>query len=69
MALKPVERTRVFNYAGMVLPDPNPNVSPAKVKEIFCARFAELATASIEGPVIRNAQDHFSFKREVGTKG
>ena len=64
---KPV--TRSFRFNKRVLPDPNPRLSPAQVKDLYAAQFPELASAAIEGPELKDGQQVYSFARQVGTKG
>jgi PRTRC genetic system protein C len=64
---------RKFTYKrGTVnhdLPDPNPEMTPQEVKKFYAARFAELANASVEGPVNKDNVLTFSFTTNIGTKG
>lgn len=64
---KPV--TRTFRFNKRVLPDPNPRLTPAQVKDLYAAQFPELASAAIEGPELKGGQQIYSFARQVGTKG
>ena len=61
--------TRSFKVGNRVLPDPNPALSPAQVKDLYAAQYPELASAAVEGPELRNGQQVYSFPRQVGTKG
>ena len=61
--------TRSFRFNNRVLPDPNPQLSPAQVKDLYAAQFPELASAAIEGPELRNGQQVYTLARQVGTKG
>ena len=46
---------REFNYNGVKLPDPNPQMSVEEVKEMYSAQYPELLTGAIEGPEVHNA--------------
>lgn len=59
---------RVFNYNGVTLPDPVPGATPEQVRDIYSARYPEITTATIEGPVERAGKLHYTFTRAVGTK-
>lgn len=60
---------RGFQYNGQHLGDPNPNLPPEQVKEIFAAARPELSSAAIEGPEIVNGRRLYRFVVQVGTKG
>ena len=61
--------TRSFRFNKRVLPDPNPRLTPAQVKDLYAAQFPELASAAIEGPELKGGQQVYGFTRQVGTKG
>ena len=61
--------TRSFRFNKRILPDPNPRLTPAQVKDLYAAQFPELASAAIEGPELKGGQQVYSFARQVGTKG
>lgn len=67
MHTKPV--TRSFKIGNRLLPDPNPALSPAQVKDLYAAQYPELASAAVEGPELRDGQRVYTFPRQVGTKG
>lgn len=67
MRTKPV--TRAFKIGNRLLPDPNPTLSPAQVKDLYAAQYPELASAAVEGPELRDGQQVYTFPRQVGTKG
>ena len=60
---------REFHFNGLVLPDINPTAEPDNVRVIYSATYAELVTATVEGPEFRNGRCIYHFKRSVGTKG
>ena len=64
---KPVIRS--FKYNNRKLPDPNPQLSPARVKDLYAAQHPELTSAAIEGPQLKGGEQIYSFVRRVGTKG
>ncbi len=61
--------TRVFKFNNRNLPDPNPKMSPAQVKDIYASQYPELASAGVEGPEVKNGQQVYTLARQVGTKG
>ena len=60
---------RGFTYNNQNLGDPNPNLPPEQVKEIFAAAKPELSNAVIEGPELVNGRQIYRFVTQVGTKG
>lgn len=61
--------TRTFRFNKRILPDPNPRLSPAQVKDLYATQYPELASAAIEGPELKADKQVYSFARLVGTKG
>ena len=60
---------REFHYNGQKLPDPDPNLSPERVKAFYAAQYPELATAVLEGPTVKDGVLAYTASRAVGTKG
>lgn len=60
--------TRVFQYNGMELPDPNPAYSPAKVADFYAAMYPELGVCSISEGVISGDKQTFTFIKAAGSK-
>ena len=60
---------RVFKLANRTIGDPNPSLSPEKVREFLQVSYPELASASIHGPVVENKVAEYTFKVSIGTKG
>ncbi len=52
-----------------VLADPAPGMSPEEVRAHYSQVYPELASASIDGPEIRDGRQVYVFSRSVGTKG
>lgn len=61
--------TRTFRFNNRNLPDPNPKLSPAQVKDLYAAQYPELASAAVEGPELKHGQQVYTLVRQVGTKG
>jgi len=53
----------------MTLPDPGSDMAPDDVRDLYSANYAELATASVEGPETKGSQIIYEFRKAVGTKG
>lgn len=53
----------------VVLPDPDPNMSPDQVMAFYSNTYPELVTSSCDGPAYENDRMVYSFKTTVGTKG
>jgi len=60
---------RSFRYQGVVLPDPDPNMSVEQVRDMYVATYPELATAAVEGPSPVDGWMEYTFTRAVGAKG
>lgn len=65
-----VERLiREFRYLGVLLPDPEPSMTPEQVRDSFCHIYPEITTAAIEGPEAAENKLIYRFTRAIGTKG
>lgn len=60
---------RKFTYNGMELPDPDPNMSTAQVKDLYAITYPELTNASVTGPEKVGDDQVFKFSKAVGAKG
>lgn len=72
MALSVTALEREFQYNGITLPDPNPDLSVSEVQAIHAATYPELATAK---PVTESSPTRHGFRQittftvAAGTKG
>ncbi len=69
MALSVTKMTRVFQFNGIRLPDPNPAMSVDEVKSLYAAQYPELATAAVNGPEAAGDKMRYTFERAIGSKG
>ncbi len=69
MALSVSKMTRVFQFNGIRLPDPNPAMSVDEVKALYAAQYPELATAAVNGPEAAGDKMRYTFERAIGSKG
>jgi PRTRC genetic system protein C len=69
MALTVTKMTRVFQFQGVRLPDPNPEMSVEEVKALYAAQYPELATAVVNGPEAAADKMRYTFERSIGSKG
>ena len=69
MALTVTKMTRVFQFQGIRLPDPNPEMSVEEVKALYAAQYPELATAAVNGPEATGDKMRYTFERAIGSKG
>lgn len=69
MAIEAAPIVRKFVYNGTELPDPNPNLNADEVQNILAATHPELANAAIDGPVMKDGKQTYTFIKSVGTKG
>ena len=62
--------TRVFQYSGIKLPDPDSSMNPIEVRDFFAmAGRPELSSAEVRGPEIVGEELIYTLHRAVGTKG
>jgi PRTRC genetic system protein C len=69
MALTVTKMTRVFQFNGIRLPDPNPEMSVDNVKALYSAEYPELTTAVVNGPEAVGDKMRYTFDRAIGSKG
>ncbi len=67
--LEKIEVTRAFKFGNRTLPDPNPKLSPAQIKDHYAALYPELTSAAVEGPQLKNGKQVYTLATQVGTKG
>lgn len=61
---------RVFKYGAEVLADPNPGMSPERVRDVYAASRPEMANAAVGEPAVRaDGRVEIAFTRQIGTKG
>jgi len=51
------------------LPDPNPNLTPEQVKDIYSQQYPELVNAKIKDKGLVNMESLYEFESIAGTKG
>lgn len=69
MALNVKVFPRVFKHRDLMLPDPNPDITPDEVMAYYSNQHPELTTSNVFGPKVENDQAVYEFKTTVGTKG
>ncbi|MBX9603457.1 MAG: PRTRC system protein C [Bryobacteraceae bacterium] len=69
MPLTITKMTRLFQFNGIRLPDPNPNMPVDEVKALYAAQYPELATAVVNGPEAVGDKMRYTFERAIGSKG
>ncbi len=60
---------RKFEFNGVKLEDPDPNMSNEEVRDFYSTHYPELASAGIKGPFQSNGVDVWTFQIKTGTKG
>ncbi len=60
---------REFNYNGMCLPDPNPNLGVEEVRSLYASAHPEITTAAIEGPETVGNKLIYRFTRAIEIRG
>jgi PRTRC genetic system protein C len=53
----------------ITLDDPNPNLSPNEVRDLYANQYPELTNATLENKGIINDKLVFEFNSVLGTKG
>lgn len=69
MAITVTPMSRLFQFQGIRLPDPNPTMSVDEVKSLYAAQYPELATAVVNGPEAVGDNLRYTFERVIGSKG
>jgi len=60
---------RIFEFNGVRLPDPNPNLSVEEVRALYAHQYPDIATAAMTGPEASADKLRYQFTRAIGTKG
>ena len=60
---------REFNYNGVRIPDPAPQMSVEQVRDLLTPQFPEIATATLTGPEDTGTTLRYTFNRAIGSKG
>ena len=68
-SLKAEVLLREFNYNGVRIPDPAPQMSVEQVRELLTPTYPEIATASLTGPEDTGTMLRYTFNRAIGSKG
>ncbi len=61
--------SRVFEFNGVRLPDPDPKLSPEEVRNLYAHQYPDIATAAITGPAAVGDKLRYQFTRAIGSKG
>jgi len=60
---------REFNYNGVRIPDPAPQMSVEQVRDLLAPTYPEIATATLTGPEDTGTTLRYTFNRAIGSKG
>ena len=69
MDVKALSREFINSKTKQVLPDPDPNMTPDKVREFYSNQYPELLNCSISGPEVLTNKVKLTFATAPGTKG
>jgi PRTRC genetic system protein C len=69
MPITVTKMTRLFQFNGIRLPDPNPNMSVDEVKALYAGQYPELATAVVNGPEAVGDKKRYTFQLAIGGNG
>jgi PRTRC genetic system protein C len=68
-SLKAEVLLREFNFNGVRIPDPAPNMTVEEVRDLLTPSFPEIATATVTGPEDTGTTLRYTFSRAIGSKG
>ena len=68
-SLKAEVLLREFQYNGVRIPDPSPDLTVDQVRDLLTPAYPEIATASVNGPEDTGSALRYTFSRAIGTKG
>ena len=68
-SLKAEVLLREFNYNGVRIPDPAPQMSVEQVRDLLTPTYPEIATATLTGPEDTGTTLSYTFSRAIGSKG
>ena len=60
---------REFNYNGVRIPDPAPQMTVDQVRDLLTPTYPEIATATLTGPEDTGTALRYTFSRAIGSKG
>ena len=60
---------REFNYNGVRIPDPAPQMTVDQVRDLLTPTYPEIATATLTGPEDTGTTLRYTFNRAIGSKG
>lgn len=58
-----------YEYNGVLLPSPSPDMTPSMVKDFYATMYPDLLNAQIGAGQQVGDQFVYKFERSVGTKG
>ena len=59
---------REFNYNGVRIPDPAPQMTVDQVRDLLTPTYPEIATATLTGPEDTGTTLRYTFNRAIGSK-
>ena len=68
-SLKAEVLLREFNYNGIRIPDPAPQMTVDQVRDLLTPTYPEIATATLTGPEDTGTTLRYTFSRAIGSKG
>jgi PRTRC genetic system protein C len=69
MPIEVAQMERRFEFAGRVIHDPNPELTPEAVREFLTFQYPEMSTATIVGPETSGRYLRYTIQRSIGSKG
>ncbi|MGA2170721.1 MAG: PRTRC system protein C [Terracidiphilus sp.] len=68
-SLKAEVLLREFQYNGVRIPDPAPQMTVEQVRDLLTPTYPEIATATLNGPEDTGTVLRYTFSRAIGSKG
>ena len=66
MSVEESELKRVFKYNGRELPDPDPDMAPQEVMELYARQYPALSSGEIGGPYYDGDQQNWKLEGKKG---
>lgn len=69
LEVKEIEREFLIEETGVVISDPNPDMTVDSVQLFYSSLYPQLTTASVRGPEYKDDKYVYTFTSIIGTKG
>lgn len=69
LEIKEIDREFRIEESGVVISDPNPEMTVENVQLFYSSLYPELTTATVKGPEYKDDKYVYIFTSVIGTKG